>query len=110
MSALVEGGPFGRNTGGAERHRRPALTIGERKSSVLGEPPQVRAQPDPARAVCGRGELGQVVRQPLPLQPARPADPMESLILAQDKRWRRALRMQVERPPQLRLWRGVANG
>ena len=40
MSALVEGAPHGRNPGGAERNRRPALTIGERKSSVLGEPPK----------------------------------------------------------------------
>ena len=35
---------------------------------------------------------------------------MESLILAQDERWRRALYMQVERERDLRVLSRVANG
>ena len=34
----------------------------------------------------------------------------ESLILAQDERWRRALYMQVERGPGACTWSRVANG
>ena len=76
-----------------------ALTIGERKSSELGEPPQVRNR---AVSTPSGREMATMSEQSLPLQPTRSADPMESLILAQDKRWRRALRMQVERSPPLR--------
>ncbi len=36
--------------------------------------------------------------------------PMESLILAQDERWRRALYMQVVRERDLRVLSRVANG
>ena len=36
--------------------------------------------------------------------------PMESLILAQDERWRRALYMQVVRERDLRIPSRVANG
>ena len=76
--------------------RSQALTIGERKSSVLGEPPKsghkIVETPSGEAAVA-------MSEQSLLLQPTRSADPMESLILAQDKRWRRALRMQVERSP-----------
>ena len=35
---------------------------------------------------------------------------MESLILAQDERWRRGLGMQVERDPHFKILSGILSG
>ena len=73
----------------------------------LGWPPS----PDAVwfRRVCGNADMAGLGGRPVKLRKLRTAqpaaNPMESLILAQDKRWRRALRMQVERSPRLRVGR-----